>query len=122
MTPGQSYDCHPFVAALLRAGSERSEGARPTVKAEQLKPWQAFGSITSFRVTLLGIGVFLFTACTSPEATRTRGGGPGADVKNWSQPIELHAGAEPYHDTPCVTEPVECSGPPSVFGPAKPAD
>ena len=64
----------------------------------------------------------LLTACSSPEATRTRGGGPGADVGNRGSPVELHAGAQPYHKTPCVTEPVECNGPPPVFGPTPPPD
>jgi hypothetical protein len=58
-----------------------------------------------------------FVACASPEAGRPQGGGPGADVKNWGHPVEFHAGAQPYHDTPCVTETVECHGPPPVFGP-----
>jgi hypothetical protein len=55
-------------------------------------------------------------ACASPEASRTRGGGPGADVGNRTPMVEMHAGAQPYHRTPCVTEPVECTGPPAVFG------
>jgi hypothetical protein len=39
--------------------------------------------------------------CTSPEATRTRGGGPGADVGNHPRgPVELHAGARMYAGTP----------------------
>jgi hypothetical protein len=66
--------------------------------------------------------ILLLTACASPEAARTRGGGPGADVGNRSDPVELHAGAEPYYQTPCVTEPVECNGPPPVFGPTPPPD
>ena len=41
------------------------------------------------------------TACTSPEATRQRAGGPGADVGNHGG-IELHAGANPYAKTPVV--------------------
>lgn len=64
----------------------------------------------------------LLTACASPEAGRTRGGGAGADVGNWGQPVELHAGAKPYHETPCVTEPVECNGPLPVFGPSPAPD
>lgn len=68
------------------------------------------------RIRLLPASLFLLAACSSPEAGRARGGGPGADVKNWEQPIELHAGSEPFHETPCVTEPVECTGPPNVFG------
>ena len=76
------------------------------------------------RMTLAGL-IALFTAlngCDSPEASRTRGGGPGADVGNWGRPTEFHAGAEPYHETLCVTEPVECTGPPPVFGPTPPPD
>ena len=60
-------------------------------------------------------------ACGSPEAGR-QPGHPGADVKNWGRPVEMHAGAEPYHDTPCVTEPVECRGPLPVFGPTPPPE
>jgi hypothetical protein len=40
-------------------------------------------------------------ACTSPEATRQRAGGPGADVGNHGG-VELHAGAEPYAKTPVL--------------------
>jgi hypothetical protein len=60
-------------------------------------------------------------ACVSPEAGRARGGGPGADVRNWGRPVELHAGAEPYYMTPCVTE-IECQGPLPVFGRTPPPD
>ena len=39
-------------------------------------------------------------ACTSPESTRARGGGAGADVGNHPHaPVELHAGADIYHGT-----------------------
>ena len=65
--------------------------------------------------------VLLLTACGSPEAGR-QSGQAGADVKNWGRPVELHAGAKPYHDTPCVTEPVECHGPRAVFGATPPPD
>lgn len=71
---------------------------------------------------LFVVALFLLTACASPEATRMRGGGPGADAKNWGGPVELHAGAKPYHDTPCATEPVECTGPLPVFGLTPPPD
>jgi len=38
--------------------------------------------------------------CTSPEATRTRAGGPGADVGNHPRgPVQLHAGARMYYGT-----------------------
>jgi hypothetical protein len=55
-------------------------------------------------------------ACASPEAARTQGGGPGADVGNRAPIVELHGGARPYYKTPCVTPKVKCTGPPAVFG------
>lgn len=61
-------------------------------------------------------------ACASPEAVRTRGGGRGADVGNRGEPVEIHAGARPYYKTPCVTQPIACTGPLPVFGPAPPPD
>jgi len=41
------------------------------------------------------------SGCGSPEARRTRGGGPGADVGNRNG-VELHAGADPFAKTPTV--------------------
>ena len=38
--------------------------------------------------------------CTSPEATRARGGGPGADTGNRGETVRMHAGSKPYHGTP----------------------
>jgi hypothetical protein len=40
--------------------------------------------------------------CTSPEATRTRGGGPGADVANRTATVEMHEGSKPYWETPQI--------------------
>jgi hypothetical protein len=82
---------------------ERSEGS---LRSEMQ------GFFASLRMTI----AILCIACGSPEAGR-RPGHPGADVKNWGRPVELHAGAKPYHKTPCVTEKVECHGPLPVFGP-----
>ena len=79
-----------------------------------------FGPFAALRVTIV-FGLGLSAGCASPEAGRPRGH-PGADVKNWGNPVELHAGAQPYHDTPCVTEGVECHGPPAVFGATRPPD
>jgi hypothetical protein len=42
-------------------------------------------------------------ACDSPEARRTRGGGPGADVGNRRPIVEMHDGPQPYFKTPCVS-------------------
>ena len=61
------------------------------------------------RVALVGLAPLLI-ACDSPEAGRTRGGGPGADLGNRTADVEMHEGAQPYHDTPCRTTDVECTG------------
>jgi hypothetical protein len=39
-------------------------------------------------------------ACTSPEATRTRAGGPGADPGNRRGVVRMHEGSDPYWRTP----------------------
>jgi hypothetical protein len=57
----------------------------------------------------------LVAGCASPEATRVRGGGPGADIGNRGNPVVFHNGAQPYHDTPCVIKPLKCDGPLPVF-------
>jgi hypothetical protein len=43
-----------------------------------------------------------FVGCTSPELTRTRGGGPGADVGNRKQFVNMHEGSRPFEDTPKI--------------------
>lgn len=49
---------------------------------------------------LLLIGCVGVAGCRSPEATRTRGGGPGADVGNRPSRVEMHEGARPFWKTP----------------------
>jgi hypothetical protein len=44
------------------------------------------------------------TACASPEAIRTRGGGPGADTGNRTTDVRMHEGSRPYWDTPRLIE------------------
>lgn len=61
-------------------------------------------------VSVCALAAFLL-ACASPEATRTRGGGPGADSGNHGAVVQLHAGTNIYHKTPCRTVKVKCSGP-----------
>jgi len=39
-------------------------------------------------------------ACESPEAARTRGEGPGADVGNRGEAVLMHEGSRPYARTP----------------------
>jgi hypothetical protein len=41
-------------------------------------------------------------ACTSPEATRMRGGGPGGDPGNRTAVVQIHEGARPYEKTPAI--------------------
>ena len=64
-------------------------------------------------LALLAAGL---VACTSPEAERTRGGGPGADIGNRGSVVRMHGGAPPYYQTPCVTTLSICTGPLPVFG------
>jgi protein NrfD len=48
-------------------------------------------------------------ACTSPEATRTRAAGPGADPGNRGEVVRMHEGSEPYFLTPRI---MPFAGPP----------
>jgi hypothetical protein len=56
------------------------------------------------------------TACRSPEATRQRGGGPGADPGNRPAQVKMHEGSRPYWNTP---RRIEAEGPP--LGPSEQA-
>jgi hypothetical protein len=53
-----------------------------------------------FRLIGLLIVIFALVACTSPETTRTRGGGPGADIGNRGQILQMHEGSKPFEKTP----------------------
>jgi hypothetical protein len=46
------------------------------------------------------IALTAVAGCASPEATRTRGGGHGADVGNRPSTVKMHDGSEPYWKTP----------------------
>jgi formate-dependent nitrite reductase membrane component NrfD len=48
------------------------------------------------------VAVLALAACTSPEATRLRAGGPGADVGNRGAEVAMHEGSRPYWQTPRV--------------------
>ena len=54
--------------------------------------------------------------CGSPEATRTQGGGPGADVGNRRDVVLMHEGSKPYYGTPHVI-----ANPPGPVGGAQQA-
>ena len=50
---------------------------------------------------VLACAVFV-AACESPEATRTRGGGPGADPGNRPAQVKMHEGSYQYWETPVL--------------------
>jgi hypothetical protein len=62
---------------------------------------------------LVGLG-----ACTSPVASRTRGGGLGSDMGNRDVAVEMHAGVQPYYQTPCRL-PFDCRSVPGTPGEAQ---
>ena len=51
-------------------------------------------------LAVLLIAFIALAACDSPETQRTRGGGPGADVGNRGQVVEMHEGSQPFWKTP----------------------
>lgn len=46
------------------------------------------------------LGWVLACGCTSPESTRGRGTGPGADPGNRGPVVEMHEGSWMFHRTP----------------------
>jgi hypothetical protein len=42
----------------------------------------------------------VLAGCASPEARRTRGGGPGADTGNRPRVVKMHEGSQPFWKTP----------------------
>ena len=51
-------------------------------------------------LSMLLVGCVAAVGCVSPEATRTRGDGPGADVGNRQQTVKMHEGSDPFWKTP----------------------
>jgi hypothetical protein len=54
------------------------------------------------RVSVVLLAGAVLAACGSPESTRLRGGGPGADPGNVGQVVRMHEGSRPYHETPRI--------------------
>jgi hypothetical protein len=52
------------------------------------------------RRALIIIVTLLAAGCTSPEATRQRGGGPGGDTGNRPAQVKMHEGSRQYWKTP----------------------
>jgi hypothetical protein len=46
------------------------------------------------------ITAIVISGCTSPEVSRSRGGGAGADLGNRSSIVRMHEGSNPYEHTP----------------------
>jgi hypothetical protein len=56
--------------------------------------------IPVWRSMLFALAAAAALGCTSPESTRTRGGGPGADVGNYPHgAVQIHGGADMYYRT-----------------------
>ena len=68
------------------------------------------------RITFIAV-LFHLVGCASPETTRVRGGGPGADVGNRAKIVQMHEGSKPFEKTPKI---IPAQSPP--LGPANQAD
>ena len=53
-------------------------------------------------VAVAVLSALLLVACSSPEATRLRAGGAGADVGNRKPEVLMHEGSYPYWATPRI--------------------
>ncbi|HEY2986323.1 MAG TPA: hypothetical protein VGL11_01260 [Candidatus Binatia bacterium] len=51
---------------------------------------------------IIFLAALFIIACTSPEISRTRGGGPGADVGARPKVVRMHDGADPFAKTPQI--------------------
>lgn len=54
------------------------------------------------RLALAALAAVALVACASPEATRVRAGGAGADPGNRGPVVAMHEGSQPYWKTPRV--------------------
>ena len=52
------------------------------------------------RTWILLVAGLAIAGCTSPEATRQRGGGPGGDIGNRPAQVLMHEGSRQYWETP----------------------
>ncbi len=57
-------------------------------------------STDTARLVLLALAMVGAVGCSSPEAARSRGGGPGGDVGNHGAVVQMHEGAQPFYGTP----------------------
>jgi hypothetical protein len=53
---------------------------------------------------LLLVALLAQGGCVSPESTRVRGGGPGADPLNHAEVVKMHEGSSQYWRTPLLID------------------
>lgn len=58
--------------------------------------------MTAARAVILLFLLAALAACASPEARRSRAGGPGADVGNRGRVVLMHEGSRPFYKTPRI--------------------
>ena len=85
-----------FMVVVLSAGCARLEHLQSGAAVD------AEGAATP-AMDLVAAALAL-SACTSPEATRMRAGGPGADVGNRHAVLKTHEGSVPFWQTPQVAD------------------
>ncbi len=56
-----------------------------------------------WRMVMLA-SILPLAGCVSPEATRVRGGGPGADPLNHAEVVKMHEGSSQYWKTPLLID------------------
>jgi hypothetical protein len=86
---------HFLVAPLLLVEPENSAEVRQALLEERRCEM-------NLTLMMLLIAFAALSACVSPEATHTCGGGPGADVGNRTKVVEMHAGSLPFWETPQI--------------------
>ena len=52
------------------------------------------------RFASIALAGAVLAGCSSPEAARRRGGGPGGDPGNRSADVKMHEGSRQYYETP----------------------
>ena len=52
------------------------------------------------RFASIALAGAVLAGCSSPEAARRRGGGPGGDPGNRSADVKMHEGSRQYYQTP----------------------
>ncbi|MBI4523064.1 MAG: hypothetical protein HY695_04530 [Deltaproteobacteria bacterium] len=53
-------------------------------------------------LVVMALILAVLIGCASPEATRKRAGGPGADVGNRTKIVQIHEGSKPFDKTPQI--------------------